>query len=84
MVLQETGLKRVIASFKREGKKKPGNYKADSKILYQVIKQSIQMNFEDSKEVSNSQDGFIKNKSHHTNQNSFYGEMTVFCYRNKQ
>lgn len=42
------------------------------------------MNSEDSKEVSNSQVGFIKNKSHHTNQNSFYGEMTVFCYRNKQ
>jgi len=42
------------------------------------------MDFEDIKELNNSQDGFIKNKPHHTNLISFYGEMTDFCYRNKQ
>lgn len=39
-VIATIAKERIISSFKRDGKKKLGNYKADSKILDQVIKQS--------------------------------------------
>ncbi|CAM5094356.1 unnamed protein product [Natator depressus] len=72
----------IAPIYKKGNKDNPGNYRPVSltsvprKIMEQIIKQSICKHLEDNKVISNSQHGFVKNKSCQTNLIAFFDIVT--------
>ncbi|CAM4630454.1 unnamed protein product [Lepidochelys kempii] len=76
-----------VLIYKKGNKGNPGNYRPVSltsvpgKIMEQIIKESICKHLEDNKVISNSQHGFVRNKSCQTNLIAFFGRVTSLVDR---
>ncbi|CAM5107883.1 unnamed protein product [Natator depressus] len=72
----------IVPIYKKGNKDNPGNYRPVSltsvpgKIMQQIIKQSICKYLEDNKVISNSEHGFVKNKSCQTKLIAFFDSVT--------
>ncbi|CAM5124933.1 unnamed protein product [Natator depressus] len=72
----------IVLIYKKRNKGNPGNYRPVSltsvpgKIMEQIIKESICKHLEDNKVISNSQHGFVRNKSCQTNLIAFSDKVT--------
>ncbi|CAM5075370.1 unnamed protein product [Eretmochelys imbricata] len=77
----------IVPIYKKGNKDNPENYRPVSltsvsgKIMEQIIMQSICKHLEDNKVISNSQHGFVKNKSCQTNLIAFFDRVTSLVDR---